>query len=111
MSAGLVVRWRGQTERRLSEKGSREEGIRGGPILHLEVFDMCLMGKEGDLGEMASMAELKGGLGVWKTWRVDMRWRKEKWHDSPCAIACPNDVAKAWRARERERGCLASGPS
>ena len=72
-----------------------EEGIRGGPVLYLEVFDMCLMGKEGDLGEMASMAELKGGLGVWKTWRVDTRWRKEKWHDSPCARL----MSMPWRRR------------
>ena len=64
-------------------------------MLHLQAFDKCDQEKEGALEGMACMGELKGGLGVWKTWRVDTRWRKEKWHDSPCARL----MSMPWRRR------------
>ena len=61
MSAGLVVRWRCSAKRRLGDRGSREEELRGGPVLHPKVFDKCNQEKEGDLERMECILMLLGG--------------------------------------------------
>ena len=61
VSGGVAVVRRCQRQKISREIRSREEELRGGPVLHSQVFDMCWSKKEGDLERVTDMAVLLGG--------------------------------------------------
>ena len=102
MSSELRVMRRGQRQRMERNQGLMEEGKWALLSCTHRCSTSASRRRRGPWREWLAWLSSRGGLGVWKTWRVDTRWRKEKWHDSPCARL----MSMPWRRRMGGMGAM-----